>query len=817
MIIRALILLVCSLAPAWAQAQIVTLDTTDLDLSERAAGKTTVEFTIPAKLLTPGVRLVRWNITQGGKLVNAANSRIDFPGPDATKPVVLAGFDLMHLGAAGSYLATLEFTAPPAPSSETANPPPGTTRPAPREQSQTVQLKLTRPAAELRVAAPLKIEQVHTFPAQFALAPGRFTLAESAGKSWARIDPSPWNVELRRGDAPVEAYKLRVWLPSSVNGWGQADATVELDGPISLGTSSGTLTVRAPQLAAGTVDFAVTVVSRMHVLWLLLPIALGITGGLVLRNRLEARRTRLEALIPAKQELETLAALIDKAKDDAFERRLQTAHGELQRVMRARRSTPQVITEATKAAAAEREKIVKEMTDLTNKLRADIDAWHRCAAVKDPLPENVRPALTELREKVEEAAARLEVGELNAAHEIVKHDLAEPVRALRDAIGDWLDSLAALKTVPAWQDTKLATELTTINGSVDRIRQALTPAETADPLWKVLLDVADVLGRLKVRLFGYVGGDQVRNGAATISKALLARDRKLKPQADAIDNAILRLPAPATAETVLGADTLVDALQDVRNAVVEGLKSAWGDDPKPLPGLAEGRFLEALKELEKKPLKAAEGTLNDTESPQRRGAVTADDVRRSFEGVAEPAARTTAVPWTVMLDAREAVVSQPVMVRVLVIVPEGGTPPELSLSWYLGGEFVGVTAPGTLGRPFIFDTPGTAVVEVRATDAAGTHYTARRTVTVLRPDDTLTVEALEEQLARAERAQNLISTVLVAVIGWLIFSPSFIGTFPEFVAAFLWGFSADVGAAKVRELTESMKGLKATLPLPKPG
>jgi hypothetical protein len=38
---------------------------------------------------------------------------------------------------------------------------------------------------------------------------------------------------------------------------------------------------------------------------------------------------------------------------------------------------------------------------------------------------------------------------------------------------------------------------------------------------------------------------------------------------------------------------------------------------------------------------------------------------------------------------------------------------------------------------------------------------------------------------------------------WLIFSPTFVGTSAEFFAAFLWG-----GAAKLRELTGSLKALK---------
>lgn len=45
-----------------------------------------------------------------------------------------------------------------------------------------------------------------------------------------------------------------------------------------------------------------------------------------------------------------------------------------------------------------------------------------------------------------------------------------------------------------------------------------------------------------------------------------------------------------------------------------------------------------------------------------------------------------------------------------------------------------------------------------------------------------------------------------------LLAPTFVGTYPEIFAAFLWGFGTDVGAAKVRELGESLKSLKVPAP-----
>ena len=52
---------------------------------------------------------------------------------------------------------------------------------------------------------------------------------------------------------------------------------------------------------------------------------------------------------------------------------------------------------------------------------------------------------------------------------------------------------------------------------------------------------------------------------------------------------------------------------------------------------------------------------------------------------------------------------------------------------------------------------------------------------------------------------------MIAVIGYGIFRSTFIGTFEDFLTAFLWGFTVDVGIAKVRELATP---LLARVPTP---
>jgi hypothetical protein len=42
---------------------------------------------------------------------------------------------------------------------------------------------------------------------------------------------------------------------------------------------------------------------------------------------------------------------------------------------------------------------------------------------------------------------------------------------------------------------------------------------------------------------------------------------------------------------------------------------------------------------------------------------------------------------------------------------------------------------------------------------------------------------------------------LIAAIGYLLYRNAFVGDIGDFASAFFWGFSTDIGLAKVRELS----------------
>src|SRR5262249_35069912 len=188
-------------------------------------------------------------------------------------------------------------------------------------------------------------------------------------------------------------------------------------------------------LAAQTADFALTIVTRVSALWLIPVIVVGILLGWIFRNRLDARRARLEAVIPAEQEIATLDELIDKTVDPKF-RDFRNARLTLVKAIDARSSSADSIKAATKAAAAERERISKEMGDLINKLRPDLDSWRRLVAVSNPLPETRE--LAHLRMTVQDLNKRLEENLISAVETDVKRILPERKGDLVRAIEGWL-------------------------------------------------------------------------------------------------------------------------------------------------------------------------------------------------------------------------------------------------------------------------------------------------------------------------------------------------------------------------------------------
>jgi hypothetical protein len=313
-----------------------------------------------------------------------------------------------------------------------------------------------------------------------------------------------------------------------------------------------------------------------------------------------------------------------------------------------------------------------------------------------------------------------------------------------------------------------------------------------------------LLNQLKQELFG-----SLRDKAIVIARASVAAIRKANPKAgskaDAIDSAT-SLPDGDAAPRTDAIGKFVDDLNSLRKAIISGLKAAWTDDAHPLQGLEDGKITAALDALNDAREKDLSG-----EPPAKGPGARLDAILKDMPDVA----LASAPKWTVILEAAPAKVGTPVSVRARIIVSEGSVQPVVALNWFQAGVAIGGSAAGTFERIFTFDQTGPALVSVVAVDASGVSNQAELTVQVYGAHGAVTLIPLQRAQDKILRVQNTVSAVVITVAGFVIFAPSFVGTFAEIFAAFLWGFGTDVGAAKVRELGESLKSLK--LPAPKQG
>jgi hypothetical protein len=801
-------------APSVANAQLLTFDTTELELVERASARKSIEVKIPARLDATDIHVIGWRVNQSGRPLDSAAVRFELQPGDGRHATLLATFDLAKLQEAGSYAVNVDFSgvpglpdqtrvaraSPSAPPHATPNAPPGAVvppAPATPPGEQTVQFKITKPAAELRVSSPLKVERIVYLPWLYsAVEPSTLTLNETAGKTWLAPNPASWRVVLRKGEETPEEHALTVVLPQALDGWGQADAKVALEGPIGIGSTSGTLTIRAPQLAAHTADFPITVVSRFATFWVLIVIAIGILFGWLFRTVLESRRVRLEASIPGENEIKSINDLIGKATDDGVRQALQRAKVALVAVLEDDRSTPDAIKAATTAATTAREHIVKDVDDRTNAARKTLELWHWAAMLSDPLPQDVRAATEALQHQV--AALLIALGErrIGEVETAVAQVLPDRARAVRSAILAWLDGVTAMNPSP-WAGLSSLASLAEIKVGANSIAASwpLAAAITPELFRSALGAMADLLATVRAKLFGR-GVSDVKELAAAVRDGTLKRWPQLGDQGKAIETALQQFPEPAAADTPAGVEHLDHALNTLWTAVHDLLQAAWANDKEPLPGLDEGRFAEALKTaLAKKP---PDRPLGSTVAP---ADFAADPLMKRM---ARPTAELPRVAptWTMELDADDAEVAQPVAVRVRVVVPPGQPEPRLQIEWSVNGRFEGTGGISVLRKEFTFTQPGPTIVDAIGIDRAGVRVPARLIVNVARPHGAVALPALRKILSKVEHLQTWIGGVIITAAGWVMFSPSFIGTVPEFFAAFLWGFSVDIGAAKLRELSQ---------------
>jgi hypothetical protein len=128
----------------------------------------------------------------------------------------------------------------------------------------------------------------------------------------------------------------------------------------------------------------------------------------------------------------------------------------------------------------------------------------------------------------------------------------------------------------------------------------------------------------------------------------------------------------------------------------------------------------------------------------------------------------------------------------------GKNPPAtLNFEWRIGDQ-----APRSGAQvQFVPAQSGVLAISVRAVDSVtGEERRASANIRVRSQHGSESVTVLAGQLERDEQIQTAISGVFIAAAGYAIFQANWYGTFLDFLATALWGFSVDFSVAKVREI-----------------
>jgi hypothetical protein len=135
---------------------------------------------------------------------------------------------------------------------------------------------------------------------------------------------------------------------------------------------------------------------------------------------------------------------------------------------------------------------------------------------------------------------------------------------------------------------------------------------------------------------------------------------------------------------------------------------------------------------------------------------------------------------------------------VATVTVIGTHPGAIDLEWTIGNT---VLQSGIGSQSFTPTVPGALAISVRGVARDTGEVRMASAVTQVRPQHGFSVvNRLADQLAKDELTQTIVFGFFIIAAGYAIFQSNWFGTFLDFLAAGLWGFSVNIGAAKVREI-----------------
>lgn len=780
-------------APLTAQSTLEVIGSRSLQIPPVKAAQATVDFSIPVRWGGPANArrlLPVLEVNLGGEPREISAFRFLLrPDPITKEPSLLARVDLKKAATAGTYAVKVQ---PPRPAA-------GAALPAPLEFS------FVRPAAEVRIDTPIRLERVVYLPGLSTLAPGSVMITENSSRSPVLLETSRWVAELRGADGKPARGRLRFTLPSSIEAWKQGRAAVEVLSAPALGRSSGTLTLRSEQLAARSVDFPLEIASRVSLFWLLAALAGSIALGYLTRTRIDERRKRLQAALAVERQRGRLQDLLGVAVDEGLKARLAQILDALHDAERAAGPDVEAIVAAANQAKADAEAAVAQADQKRATLQGRIGEWRLALGPAGAQPRGLEEIIRGLLLDLKAQEKLLAQGHLVRVEAFLEEE-PQKVQGLREVLEAWLDRLdSALDRAGAWPDTRFAAIAAEIGQTAVELRTNLGAADTLEALGPVLTRSAALAGR--VRGLRSAGVDSLLFLARNLREDLGGlKDDALKTVLDDLTLAERQVEAARDRSSADDLRELAEALHRLRETIEAALLAAYrptrkqGDPPEPA-GLAEATYEAVLRDV----LLRRQPPVQDSEErPLGEGPAAsppAGPAARERPLFAEALEAPRRPVWTVALEVPDrVVVGREAALLLRVKAPAGQPAPVVTVRWSVGGGAAQQGIPGDLGWSFTPRRPGPVVVRAEAVADSGETAAAEARLLVLPADGFAAIPVLTERLRRDERIQSIVSGFLIAAAGYAMFSGAFVGTFQDFLAAAFWGYTVDLGVARVREM-----------------
>ena len=252
---------------------------------------------------------------------------------------------------------------------------------------------------------------------------------------------------------------------------------------------------------------------------------------------------------------------------------------------------------------------------------------------------------------------------------------------------------------------------------------------------------------------------------------------------------------------------LAERVASYRAALVAFL-TARAEDAEIDEDLTAGDFIKAVKTIDQ--------ALNPrTRSPEAtRGSIDPGVLSilsqmrlRRLDGATDPATEAPA-PLSVF-GPNTAFAGERITVRAVLPSIDAS---EVVIEWSVSGVSVtGISGSKDKVLSFVPQEVGVANVRcVVLSDALPGKVTAQIGIRIESSAQEEAVLNLRRRIDEREILMSLITGVLIAGIGVMIFENEFVGTFRNYMYAAIWGFTTDIGAARLRTLAKPLLG--RTLP-----